>query len=79
MQVGDKNVTNPMEMIEIIMAFDSRDWMADKRDRLLYTIVFDIPEDAIEDYKTLYGFTDREIAEYRELHAKWDAAKRLVP
>ena len=78
MQVGVTDVTNPLEMLEIIMAFDSRDWMADKRDRLLYTIVFGISDDCVDEYKDTYGFTDQEIAEYREMHSKWVMAKRLV-
>lgn len=78
MQVGNRNVTNPMEMIEIIMVLDSRDWMADKRDRLLYTVVFGIPDDCVEEYKATYGFTDQEIAEYRELHTRWEAIREMT-
>lgn len=69
MKIGNVDIENPLELIECIMAFDSRDWMADKRDRMLYAIVFGV-EGCEEEYKK-YGYSDDMIKEYNDLHHKF--------
>lgn len=73
MRVGNKDVTNPLEMIKIIMAFDSRDWFANKRDRLLYLIVFGVGDDeSCQELLDHYDFTEDLLDEYRELHKRYE-------
>lgn len=71
MKIGNIEVTNPLEVIQCIMAFDSRDWFSNERDRMLYAIVFGISDDEIEQYKNV-GYTDYYISEYKKLHERYE-------
>lgn len=70
MRVGNTDVKNPLELIQIIMAFDSRDWFADKRDRMLYAIVFGISDESVAEYERV-GYDQDMIDEYRLMHDRY--------
>ena len=72
MRVGNTDVKNPLELIQIIMAFDSRDWFTDKRDRMLYAIVFGISDESVAEYERV-GYDQDMIDEYRLMHDRYMA------
>ncbi len=67
---------NPLEILERIIAFDSRDWFKDKRDRLIYAIVLGWGEDC-EDELIEVGFTKDDIKRYEDLHQRYVELKEL--
>lgn len=72
MLIGNTDADNPLEMIECIIAFDSRDWSVNNRDRMLYAIVFGWDD---ETYRNKFGWDDEMIAEYKALHKRWEKLK----
>lgn len=74
MKIGIKEVTNPLEVLECIVAFDSRDWAADKRDRMIYAIVFGWED---ETYKNEFGWDEDTIAEYKKMHERFEELKEV--
>lgn len=71
MKIGCKEVSNPLEVLECIIAFDSRDWSYDKRDRMIYAIVF-----GWDDYES-FGWDEDTIAEYKKLHERFKKLKEV--
>lgn len=71
MIIGNSNIQNPLELIKCVMAFDSRDWFADNRDRMLWAIVFGIDKDCEQDYRNV-GYTDEMVNEYRIMHKRYE-------
>lgn len=71
MVIGTLDVQNPLEVIKCIIAFDSRDWFKNNRDRMLYAIVFGIDKECEQDYRNK-GYTDEMIAEYRLMHKRYE-------
>ena len=75
MKVGNIDVTNPLELIQIIMAFDSRDWFVNKRDRMIFAIVFGIDTgEMTEEYRNV-GYSEDTINEYRLMHERYELLK----
>lgn len=73
MKIGIKEVTNPLEVLECIVAFDSRDWANDKRDRMIYAIVFGWDDEVYESF----GWDENTIAEYQRLHERFEKLKEV--
>ena len=73
MKIGCKEVTNPLDVLECIIAFDSRDWSYDKRDRMIYAIVFGWDDEGYESF----GWDKDTIAEYKKLHERFEELKRV--
>lgn len=73
MKIGNIEVTNPLEVLECIIAFDSRDWADDKRDRMIYAIVFGWDDEV---YKS-FGWDEDTIAEYKKLHERFEELKQV--
>lgn len=74
-----ENITNPLEYIECVIAFDSRDWAEDKRLVTIYAIVFGwSDEDSIYDswsnVQKRFGWSDEGVERLKKLHEEW---KRL--
>ena len=69
MKIGSLDVENPLELLECIVAFDSRDWFTDKRDRMIYAIVFGM--DGCEENYREVGYTDEMIQAYKEMHKRF--------
>ena len=73
MKIGNIDVTNPLEVLECIIAFDSRDWADDKRDRMIYAIVFGWDNEFCESF----GWDEDTIAEYKKLHERFEKLKEV--
>lgn len=73
MKIGDIEVSNPLEVLECIIAFDSRDWADDKRDRMIYAIVFGWDDECYESF----GWDEDTIAEYKKLHERFEKLKEV--
>ncbi len=75
MKIGSLDVENPLDLIECIIAFDSKDWFADKRDRMIYAVVFGISDECKEAYRKV-GYTDEMIDKYNTMHKMWNDLKK---
>lgn len=73
MKIGNIDVTNPLDVLECIIAFDSRDWADDKRDRMIYAIVFGWDDECYESF----GWDEDTIAEYKKLHERFKKLKEI--
>lgn len=71
MKIGDIEVTNPLEVIKCIIAFDSKDYATDTRDRMLYAIVFGW--DCYEEF----GWNKETIKEYKKLHKRFEELAKV--
>lgn len=67
---------NPFESLEQCIAFSSRDWVIDKRDRWIYGIVFGW-EDCDDDLHDNYDMSWDEITRLKKLHENFVEAKNL--
>ena len=68
-----EDITNPLQYIECVIAFDSRDWTADNRLTTIYAIVFGW-DDAWSEVKGQFGWSDENIERLKKFHEEW---KRL--
>jgi len=73
-----EDITNPLQYIECVIAFDSRDWAADNRLATIYAIVFgwddDDDIDAWSEVKEQFGWSDVGVERLKKFHEEW---KRL--
>lgn len=75
-----EDITNPLQYIECVIAFDSRDWAEDNRLAKIYAIVFgwggddDNIFDAWSEVKERFGWSDAHVERLKKLHEEW---KRL--
>lgn len=76
MKIGNIDVQNPLELLQCIVAFDSRDWFADKRDRMIYAIVFGIHDEEDDEYRRV-GYSDEMILEYKRMHERFEQLKEV--
>ena len=73
MLIGNKDATNPLEVIECIIAFDSKDYSLNYRDRMLYAIVFGWDDESY----TKFGWDEKTIDAYKELHKRFKELSKL--
>lgn len=73
MLIGNKDVTNPLEVIECIIAFNSKDYSKNYRDRMLYAIIFGWDDESY----TKFGWDEQTINEYKELHKRFEELSKL--
>lgn len=73
MLIGNKDVTNPLKVIECIIAFDSKDYSLNYRDRMLYAIVFGWDDESY----TKFGWDNETINEYKELHRGFEKLSKM--
>lgn len=68
---------NAFRSIERTIAFDARDWAADRRSAWIYAIVIGWNDECWNELYKQFGWdeSDRERAE--ELHTQWEKAKQL--
>lgn len=64
---------NPLEVLKKIVVFDSRDWSATHRDRMLYAIVCGWDDECFEEF----GWNKKEIEEYKRLHERFEELIRM--
>ena len=73
-----EDITNPLQYIECVIAFDSRDWSGDNRLATIYAIVFgwggDDDIDAWSEVKEQFGWSDANVERLKKFHEEW---KRL--
>lgn len=74
MKIGSIETSNPLEILECAIAFSSRDWSLDRRDRIIYAIVFGWEE---ETYRNEFGLDEDAIEEYKKLHNSFKDLKKL--
>lgn len=68
-----EDITNPLQYIECVIAFDSRDWAVDNRLATIYAIVFGW-DGAWSEVKEQFGWSDENIERLKKFHEEW---KRL--
>ena len=71
---GIEDITNPLEYIECIIAFDVRDWGEDRRSAAIYAIVFGWGDDSLSDMKERFWWSDEGVERLKKFHEEW---KRL--
>jgi hypothetical protein len=74
-----EDITNPLEYIECVIAFDSRDWAEDNRLATIYAIVFgwgdeDNIFDCWSNLQERFGWSDAGVERLKKFHEEW---KRL--
>lgn len=69
-----ENITNPLNYIECVIAFDVRDWAEDRRSAAIYAIVFGWSDDSWSDMKERFGWSDEGVERLKKFHEEW---KRL--
>lgn len=69
-----EDITNPLQYIECVIAFDSRDWAEDNRLATIYAIVFGWGDDGDDDVKEQFGWSDANVERLKKFHEEW---KRL--
>ena len=69
--MGVEDITNPLEYIECIIAFDVRDWCSDSRLSAIYCIVFGMSDDGYRELQDKYQWSDTAIDRLKKFHEKW--------
>ncbi len=74
-----EDITNPLQYIECVIAFDSRDWSESNRLATIYAIVFGWGDDddifnAWSEVKERFGWSDANVERLKKFHEEW---KRL--
>ena len=77
---GKKPITvNALESIECAIAFDVRDWAADKRSAWIYAIVFGWDDnDAWEEVASKFGWDEEDKERAIRFHEQWERAKGMI-
>lgn len=73
MRIGIKEVTNPLEVLECIVAFDSKDYSVNKRDRMLYAIILGWDDASYKEF----GWSKEDIKEYKLLRKRFEKLKEV--
>ena len=78
-----EDITNPLEYIECIIAFDVRDWSEDRRLAAIYAIVFGWGSDKDNDpfdywskVKGKFGWSDEGVERLKKLHEEWERLRK---
>lgn len=70
---------NALESIECAIAFDVRDWGADRRSAWIYAIVFgwgeEDDDEAWNEMREAHGWDDEDIKRAKQYHEQWEALK----
>lgn len=67
-----EDITNPLEYIECIIAFDVRDWCEDSRSSAIYAIVFGFDDEGYCELQNKYHWSDISIKRLKEFHKEWE-------
>jgi len=65
-----EDITNPLQYIECVIAFDSRDWAGDNHLATIYAIVFGW-DDAWSEVKEQFGWSDENVERLKKFHEEW--------
>lgn len=70
---------NAFESIECAIAFDVRDWGADRRSAWIYAIVFGLDyEDAWDEAAKKFGWDESDKQRAEKMHEQWEKAKEMM-
>lgn len=70
--------TNAFESIECAIAFDVRDWSANRRSAWIYAIVFGWgDEDTWDEVAEKFGWDDEDWERAMKMHEQWRKAKEM--
>ena len=69
--------TNCLESIKMAIAFDVRDWTADRRSAWIYGIVFGWSE-ALEEVKTKFRWTNEDVERLNRYHNEWNRLLNIM-
>lgn len=72
-----KDITNPMEYVECIIAFDCLDWSTDPRHAAIYAIVLgwdgeDGNDECYIDLQNRYKWSDEFVKRLKNFHEEWN-------
>ena len=69
-------ITNPLEYIECIIAFDSLDWSVDSRHAAIYAIVFGWDDESYTELKSRFKWSDEAEKRLKKFHEEWERLKK---
>ena len=70
---------NALESIECAIAFDVRDWGADRRSAWIYAVVFGWTfEDAMDEMCKRFGWDEEDRERAEEYHRQWETLKKVA-
>ena len=67
-----EDITNPLEYIECIIAFDSLDWGIDSRHAAIYAIVFGWDDEAYTELQSRFKWSDEAVKRLKKFHEEWE-------
>ena len=70
-----EDITNPLEYIECVIAFDVRDWAEDNRLATIYAIVFGWGE-AYTELQDKFNWSDKNVNRLKKFHEKWEQLRK---
>ena len=71
-------INDCLDSIECAIAFDVRDWSADRRSAWIYGVVFGWDESSISDLKVKYRWDNSDIRRLNQLHNQWATLKKFI-
>lgn len=74
-----EDITNPLEYIECIIAFDVSDWSEDSRRAAIYAIVFGLDDEMYQELKDEFHWSDTAIERLKKFHEEWERLKEEEP
>ena len=77
-EIVENQNLNALESIECAIAFDVRDWGADRRSAWIYAIVFGYYEGAWEAIAERHGWDDEDRKRAEEYHRQWKKLKKVA-
>jgi hypothetical protein len=72
----NKNSASPLNYLEELLGFDSRDWSLNSKDAWMYGIICGWG-DAIEDVAKKHSWTNDQVDQLKDLHFKWNGLKHI--
>ena len=76
-----EHITNPLEYIECIIAFDPLDWSADSRHATVYAIVLGWSDEAYTELQNEFNWNDEAVKRLKKFHEEWERmrdARKLI-
>ncbi len=67
-----EHITNPLEYIECIIAFDPCDWSTDSRHATVYAIVFGWGDEAYTELQNKFNWNDEAVKRLKKFHEEWE-------
>ena len=66
-----EDITNPLQYIECVIAFDSRDWSENNRLATIYAIVFGWSDEAYTELQNKFNWSDEAVNRLKKFHEEW--------